>query len=323
MWHRKRLTVFDRLGLTILSVLLLTCTQGCDKSPIELAHRLPQGFVKLDLNEWAPPRQDTKWADEYNEPLETDSIELFSYRGGTYYHPVFMINRCKHFIDAYSVSEDSVYLRRAIRYVRKLMALSELHNDGAYLPYPFRFAVHGDSSLTFEPPWYSGMAQGAGLSVVMRIYDITEEEEFLDYGKILFATFAHPRSSDTPWVSRIDSAGFYWIEEYPHNEKPGMTLNGFIAAVFGIYEFYCQTDDPRAKSILEMALTTIKQYMPEYRKHYQKSLYCLGHEAPSRAYHFLHIAQMKQLYRITHDEYFQLMAEMLTYDSDNEPPDDN
>lgn len=323
MWHRIHLPVFNRPGLIILSVLFLTCSQSCDKSPIELAHRLPQGFVKLSHNEWAPPRQDTKWADAYNEPLDTDSIELFSYRGGTYYHPVFMINRCKHFIDAYAVTDDTVYLQRSKKYMRKLMSLSESHDGAAFLPYPFRFAVHGDSSTTFVPPWYSGMAQGAGLSVAMRLYEISGEEEFLKYGKKLFAAFSQPKSDESPWVARIDSAGFYWIEEYPHDERPGMTLNGFITAVYGVYEYYCLTDDPQAWAVFEIALTTIKQYLPEYRKHHQKSLYCLGHGATSGSYHYLHIKQMKQLYRITQDVYFQTMAEILTYDSDNEPQEDD
>jgi len=120
-------------------------------------------------------------------------------------------------------------------------------------------------------------------------------------------------------VARIDADGYYWIEEFPHDTRPGMTLNGYIAALFGVYDYYHLTGSEDAEMIYELGLTTIKHYLPEFRRPGQRSYYCLGHQSVANdSYHRLHISMMGHLHRITGDEFFRAMGDSLTADSAGE-----
>ena len=236
-------------------------------------------------------------------------MEMFTYRRDTIYHPVNLSHRCQVFIATYARTFNAKYLDRAERYAKKLISLRHISGDAAYLPYDLRYAVHSDSANTLTPPWYSGMAQGEFLTVLVRLHEFTGNEDYLKVARSVFESFLRPRASNEKWVVRLDSNNFYWIEEYPHEEHPGMTLNGFIGAVFGIHEYFQATGDPRARTVYDMAVTTLKHYIPYYLQDCQTSLYCLGHRnEASLGYHHLHIRQMQELHRLSGDPFFQEMA---------------
>lgn len=120
-------------------------------------------------------------------------------------------------------------------------------------------------------------------------------------------------------MARIDTAGYYWIEEYPHNLRPGQTLNGYIAALYGVYDYYRLTKKPIALKLYDAALTTLKHYLPYYRTPHQTSLYCIGHHIKaSEGYHNLHIKMMDKLSHITGDPFFIVFKDIFSYDVANE-----
>ena len=163
------------------------------------------------------------------------------------------------------------------------------------------------------------MAQGVVLAVTIRLYEITGKSQYLTFSHRLFNSFLQLRKSNSPWIARLDSLSYYWIEEYPHDVKPGQTLNGYIAAIMGVYEYYRITGDYRAKVVYDAALTTLKYYLPQYRRENQTSYYCLGHMMPATlSYHNLHIQMMRDLYFVSGDIFFWLMAEL--FESDVEAP---
>jgi hypothetical protein len=187
----------------------------------------------------------------------------------------------------------------------------EIADGAAWAPYQFRFAVHSDPANTLEPPWYSGMAQGEFLSVLCRLYEFTEDSSYIDFAARVFASFLLPRGSSDRWTVRIDSLGFYWIEEYPHEQVPGQTLNGFIASLGGVYDYYLSTRDERAKEVWDMGLTTLRYYLPQYLRKGETSLYCLGHRFPATpGYDRFHVDLLRGLHRMTGDPYFAIMADV-------------
>jgi hypothetical protein len=159
------------------------------------------------------------------------------------------------------------------------------------------------------------MSQGNLLMVFVRLYELTGDDEYLDFSHRLFRGFLKLKGHRKTWFARLDSAGYYWIEEYPHNEKPGMTLNGFIAATYGIYDYFRVTRDRKAKAIYDMGITTIKHYLPQFRRPGQTSYYDLGHRWPAtKGYHFLHVEMLRQLHLMTGDEYFKKWADIFESD---------
>lgn len=236
-----------------------------------------QTFVELPLERLPNMRTNVDFASRYIEPFDSDSIEMFSYKGSNSYHPVNLIHRTLAFIAAYHKTSDSLFLIRAEKYTAKLLSLALEKDSVLFLPYKFRFAVHADSNNTFEAPWYSGMAQGEFLIVLSRLFEITKKNRYAIAGhKTLNSLALLQNNGHQPWVSRIDSLGYFWIEEYPHDVHQGKTLNGYIAAVFGLYEHYRITKSPLAKQLYDMSLTTLRHYLPTYRASRINSLYCLG-----------------------------------------------
>ena len=70
-----------------------------------------------------------------------------------------------------------------------------------------------------------------------------------------------------------------------------------------------------ACAVWEAALTTLKHYLPEFRRPGQKSYYCLEHRhIASDGYHLLHAGMMGHLYRLTGDPYFDAMRTLLLED---------
>jgi len=306
------------LIIILVGVLSSNCTDSrnlSDESRLLNANRTPQGFIKLRFLSRPNTNVDIQQAYEYRETLDQDSVELWEYRGGIYYHPTDLCHRCQIFLAAFHQNKDEKILHRVERTVERLTKECLIDGEAAFTTCGFRYAVHADSSNTLEPPWLSGMSQGEFLMVLMRLYEFTDDERYLDFAHKIFKGFLRLKENHEKWVARIDTAGFYWIEEYPHDKNPGMTLNGFIAAIFGIYDYYLLTGSEDAKMIYELSLTTIKHYAPYFRNKGKSSYYCLGHRvAATEGYHLLHESMMRHLNRITGDPFFEAMADVFAAD---------
>jgi hypothetical protein len=303
-----------KIKISLIFFLFLIMAVDCDQrnkifSPdyFSIIEHETQGFVDLPYNRLPNTKFDSISANKFIPPFDTDSIEMFQYRNMVSYHPVYLSQRARVFINAYIDSNNEKYLIRAKKYARKLMEISKVHKNAIYAPYMFRYSVHSDSSYTFEVPWFSGMAQGEMLTIFIRLYNITKRKEYLEISYRLLNSLFYLKDKDEIWISRIDTNNYFWIEEYPHNEFPGQTLNGFIYSIFGIYEFYKTTNEPSALQLYEICLTTLKHYLPDYNND-SGSYYCLGHKwQASQAYHNLHKNQMDELYNITGDSFFITM----------------
>lgn len=164
------------------------------------------------------------------------------------------------------------------------------------------------------------MAQGEILGLLVRLYEITDRPEYLDYARGFFHSLFRLRPEGRPWVARIDSLGYYWLEEFPHDERPGMTLNGYIAAIYGVYDYYRVTHNEDALMLYELCLTTIKHYLPEFRRPGQSSFYDLGHRfIAKKNYHDLHVSMMFHLHRMSGDPFFEEMGQALRADTERPP----
>jgi hypothetical protein len=258
------------------------------------------------------------FSDANYSPMDDDSVELFSYNGGNYYHPTYLSHRCQNFIGTYYATKDTGYLNRSIKYANKIMTECALVDSGiTFIKLTFPYRPHGDSTINFEPPWVSGMSQGEVLSVMMHLFEITNDSVYYKFGEEVFQAFLKPKGECNYWIVRFDSAGYLWIEEYPHDTKPGETLNGYIGAIYGIYDYYRVTGNPEAKAVYDLSLTTIKHYINDFRVRRDFSLYCKGHRSQTNpGYHVLHVQMLKNLYRFTGDEYFYIMSDLLEYDGE-------
>ena len=266
--------------------------------------RYEQPLLILDFDEL--PYLDGLKGPKKKKYYDDNFIPLHNYKGKLNYHPVYLAQHALQLIDAYNSTKNIKFLNSAKSIADKLISISLPIKSSIFFPYAFDFSLHGYTEDTMKSPWYSGMAQGQILSLFMRLYEISNEDYYLDVGRKILNSFElfHYNDIGEPWVSCVDEEGFLWLEEYPHN-PPTHALNGMIFAIYGIYDFYRVTKDSKAEKLLKGAILTIKSNIHKFRTPKGVSHYCLRHpEIMNLGYHKIHILQLKMLYKITGDNFF-------------------
>ncbi|MFZ5979331.1 MAG: D-glucuronyl C5-epimerase family protein, partial [Candidatus Zixiibacteriota bacterium] len=220
-------------------------------------------------------------------------------------------------IAAYHYERDTAYLDQAEKYARCLVREAMVFDDALYYPYRFDYRVHKREDAFLAAPWFSGMAQGEALGVMTRLFDETGDSAYLDYANRTFKSMLRVKDEAEPWTSLVDERGCYWIEEYP-TTPPSLTLNGFIAAVFGVYDYYETTRNDAAARVLEDCFSTVKNYIPLFRRKGKVSFYDLTFRHYDAVYHQYHINQLRHLENMSGDSFFGDWADSLKADYDED-----
>jgi hypothetical protein len=244
---------------------------------------------------------------------DSNGVPLFQFNGQEYYHPVNIAQKTFPLINSYVLTQDSAYLNRAEYFIKVLIDSSHLCQGARFYPYQFDFPLHTMESQVLLHPWYSGMAQGHLLTALSRLYQITHKEQYAVFAHETFRSYFHFYDTEDPWIMILDPGQFMWIEEYPMF-PPDRTLNGFIFSIYGLYDYYCafKTDDCRL--LLQQSITTIQHYISDFRNPGGPSYYCLKHNHIDAFYHTIHINQLRMLFKITKEQYFEAMADSLYAD---------
>ena len=99
-----------------------------------------------------------------------------------------------------------------------------------------------------KAPWYSGLAQGQGISLLVRAHRETGDERYLDAARARLS-----RACGAPcrrWGAIHRRVGDLWIEEYIV-DPPTHILNGFIWASWGVYDYFLTTRDASAQELFD------------------------------------------------------------------------
>lgn len=162
---------------------------------------------------------------------------------------------------------------------------------------------------TLVNPWYSGLAQGQGLSVLARAYKISQDPKYLEAAKKVYKSFLIDTIDGG--VTFADKDNNIWIEEYIMKDSPTHILNGFIWGLWGIYDYWLLTNNNEVKNLFDKYVKTIFANISKYDIGYW-SLYELSNlRIKMRAsifYHKLHIIQLKILSEMTGIHEFKNIA---------------
>lgn len=197
---------------------------------------------------------------------------------------------------------------RSMEAVAKWIIENQDQDTGAWIN---RFDLYNPNVSTWlNNPWISAMGEGQIISFLCRYYHITGEQTYLDVAVNGLKIF-HKDVSDGGVVSYFN--GFPVYEEYPTN-PPSFTLNGFIYALFGLYDLYKTADCSEAKELFEKGLKTLEHILPYYDDSHL-TYYDLGYiTAPLRnprqnsKYHLIHIKLLQALYSVTNNKTVQYYA---------------
>lgn len=165
-----------------------------------------------------------------------------------------------------------------------------------------------DYRSPLKAPWYSGLAQGQGISALVRAFMDTGSEVYMQAATAALQPFFHQVADGG--VIDIDSRGDVWFEEYLVS-PPTHILNGFIWASWGVYDYWLTTREERARELVAQAVHTLlanlDQYDVGYWSLYEQSATRLRMLA-SPFYHRLHITQLRIMYQLTGEPAFAAYA---------------
>ena len=162
---------------------------------------------------------------------------------------------------------------------------------------------------TLKAPWYSALAQGQGISVLVRAHKESGDARYLDAARQAFASFQQP--IDKGGVAFTDESGDLWFEEYIV-DPPTHILNGFIWALWGVYDYFLATRDSSAQELFSRGVRTLLHNLDRYDLGFWSLYEQSGTRLPmvaSRFYHQLHIVQLRVMHRLTGEEAFARVAD--------------
>jgi heparosan-N-sulfate-glucuronate 5-epimerase len=158
-------------------------------------------------------------------------------------------------------------------------------------------------------PWYSALAQGQGISLLVRAYHETRDASWLRAAQRAFTAFLTPVAEGG--VTFSDHEGNLWFEEYIVS-PPTHILNGFMWAAWGVYDYFLAARDAGAGRLFEQATQTLCANLHRYDLGFWSLYEQSGTLLPMVAslfYHRLHIVQLKIMHRLTGEGVFARFAD--------------
>jgi hypothetical protein len=274
-------------------------------SPLDFWHETPEAHPDLDPGKLGPYYMAFAGKAAYRGPFDADGVPLLDYRGkiGRRHNPIavaqYGLAIHNLWLKTRSDTDKAAFLRQADWLVRNLETTQEgrkcwLHH--------FDFEYRGG----LRAPWRSGLAQGGGLSLLARAHQAAKEARYQTAMDEAFAALAAPvEKGGTLFREGEDS----WIEEYIV-DPPSHILNGFIWALWGVWDYHLSSESQQAKAVFEAGIATLLRNLKRFDSGWW-SLYELG-EPPMPAsayYHRLHITQLRVLHRLTGHVEFKDTAE--------------
>jgi heparosan-N-sulfate-glucuronate 5-epimerase len=162
---------------------------------------------------------------------------------------------------------------------------------------------------TLRSPWYSALAQGQGISLLVRAHKESGDARYLDAAQRALASFF--TSVTEGGVAFTDDQGDLWFEEYLVS-PPTHILNGFIWAAWGVYDYFLATGDSAAHGLFARAMRTLERNLDRYDLGFWSLYEQSGTRLPMVAspfYHQLHIVQLRVVHRLTGDDKFLRVAD--------------
>jgi heparosan-N-sulfate-glucuronate 5-epimerase len=226
---------------------------------------------------------------DYPGPYDDDNIPMYLQDGQPYYFPILTCLCALAHLERYRRNDDENDRQFFLNVNKRL--ISDQNEEGAWLiDLPMK-------KYNLQPGWSSAMMQGLGISCLTRAHRLTGNMEYLEQARLAVEPF-RKQLHEGGVTSTEDGRVFY--EEYT-SSPPHHVLNGFIFAMWGLYDLVRLIDDEEARRLFDLGLETLIAWLPRYDTGYW-SLYHIGDGIKNPAtvhYHRLHIEQLTVMHAIT------------------------
>ncbi len=182
-----------------------------------------------------------------------------------------------------------------------------IENQTAGGAFPFHYDKIANNKF-LESGWSSAMAQGLAISALVRAYKISDEEKYLNAALRALKPFEIPVYQGGV---RTDNEFGVWYEEYPHKHDSDHVLNGYIYALFGLFDLYNYADSKKSGDLFNAGVSSLIIALPLFDNGFW-SQYSLSKQSTLRnhyniaspKYQLLHVHQLNALSRITSEKIF-------------------
>lgn len=186
------------------------------------------------------------------------------------------------------------------RYQRKFLAcanwaVENQQENGSWVTFAYKNPVHP----------YSSMAQGEGISLLVRAHKETKDETYLKVAKKALEFMLTPISEGGTAEYCGEDLCLYEATYCPP------VLNGWIFSLWGLFDYCKYNRDAQAELALSRTLATLKKRLPDYDIKYW-SRYDDKRNISSPFYHKLHIAQLTVMYDLFQDPVYKKFADRWT-----------
>lgn len=258
------------------------------KSILHVNQGIGRIYSKLEITGYYNDLTEKVLRDEKHDSLEIPKFKLEN--GEVVVFPIAVFQYGLGSYDLYLIKKNELYKDKF-----RLMvdwAVNNQDESGAWNNF---FYIYPDAP-------YSAMAQGEGASLLIRAYKEFGDDKYLVRAKKAIEFML--KSLETGGTTLYKGNDIFF-QEFIH--KPTV-LNGWIFALFGIYDLVKISGDERLKQILRKTLTSLESNLSKFDNGYW-SMYNTDGMITSPFYHDLHIAQVSVLYDLFEVETFKIYAE--------------
>lgn len=192
--------------------------------------------------------------------------------------------------DLFLTTRDEIYKEKLIACAD--WAVENQQEDGGWVTFAYKRP---------EAP-YSSMAQGQGISMLIRAAIVTGDESFTEAVLKAKCFLLKPLSEGGTTEYAGDDVIFYEDTDNP------VILNGWIFSIWGLYDYCKHHRDEEANRILQKTLVSLKEKLPDFDMKYW-SKYDDGKRICSPFYHKLHIAQLNAMHDLFGDSIYKEFAD--------------
>ena len=245
---------------------------------------------------------------DYQGPFDDRGIPLLDYRGvlGRQYNPIAIAQYGLGNYNYYLRTQNADRKQKFVAVADWLLATLVPNRAGLHV---WMHNFDWDYRDTLKAPWYSGLAQGQGISVLVRAWKLSGEGKYLEAAERAAQVF-YVDVKDGGVICR-DEGNNLWIEEYVV-DPPTHILNGFFWASWGVYDYCLATADSRAGQLFEAIVSTMRKALPRFDTGFWSLYEQSGTKLrmiASPFYHALHIVQLRVMHKITGEPLFQEVAD--------------
>jgi heparosan-N-sulfate-glucuronate 5-epimerase len=245
---------------------------------------------------------------DYAGLYDSNGIPMLDYRGaiGLQYNPIAIAQWGLANYNQCCSTHEEVRAEKAIRAADWLCSNLQQNPQGCWV---WNHHFNWEYRETLRAPWYSGLAQGQGISLLLRAHSYSGQEKYREATERAFVALT--RSISEGGVLFEDSQGDLWIEEYIV-DPPTHILNGFIWALWGVFDLWRARADATAKTILDRGVQTLRLNLRRYDTGYWSLYEQSGTRLKMLAspfYHRLHIVQLRVMAHLTGESEFAKVAD--------------